>query len=139
MVTDSADDEGTGEDAMDELYKKGNETGLGVTPGTVLVGHAADVSDVCITVKAFRKAPPPRTAGWDSVHEVPISSRSGTLTVPEKDGGEVGAGAPMPNLAIKGKGRYRLRVYVRVTKGGEEEHLVVVFPGRSRKQLALKS
>ncbi|MFB9476205.1 hypothetical protein ACFFR3_42485 [Nonomuraea salmonea] len=139
VVTDAADHGVMDEDVMGELYKKGNETGLGVTPGTVLVGHVADVSDVCITVKAFRKAPPPRTAGWYSVHEVPITSRSGTLKVPEMDGGEVGAGAPMPNLAIRGKGRYRLRVYVRVTKSEEEEHLVVVFPGRSRKQLALKS
>ena len=57
--------------------------------------------------------------------------------MPEKDGGEVGAGAPMPNLAIAGKGRYQLRVYVRVGDTGEE-HLVVVFPGASRKRLTLK-
>ena len=64
--------------------------------------------------------------------------RSGRLTVPYMgEGGEVGAGAPMPNLAIAGKGRYRLRVYVRVD-AGEEQHLVVVFPGTSRKRLGLK-
>jgi hypothetical protein len=90
-------------------------------------------------VKAFRTAPPQRTAGWDQVTEVPIVSRTGRLTVPWMgEGGEVGAGAPMPNLAIAGKGRYRLRVYVRVDDGGEEEHLVVVFPGASRKRLKLK-
>jgi hypothetical protein len=65
--------------------------------------------------------------------------RSGRLTVPYMgEGGEVGAGAPMPNLAIAGKGRYRLRVYVRVDDAGEEQHLVVVFPGTSRKRLGLK-
>ncbi|MFI6291342.1 hypothetical protein ACIBEJ_07120 [Nonomuraea sp. NPDC050790] len=53
------------------------------------------------------------------------------------EGGEVGAGIPMPNLALTGKGRYRLRVYVRTT-AADEEHLVVVFPGKSRKRLTLK-
>ncbi|MFI6457135.1 hypothetical protein ACIBF6_36965 [Streptosporangium amethystogenes] len=105
---------------------------------SALIGHVADVVDLCLTVKAFRTAPPPRTAGWDQVNELPIVSRSGRLTVPEMGEGEVGAGAPMPNLAIAGKGRYRLRVYVRVDGAGEEEHLVAVFPGASRKRLKLK-
>jgi len=70
---------------------------------------------------------------------VPIVSRGGRLTAPEMgEHGEVGAGAPMPNLAIAGKGRYRLRVYVRVDDAGEEQHLVVVFPGTSKKKLKLK-
>ncbi|MFI6927115.1 hypothetical protein ACIBIZ_44775 [Nonomuraea spiralis] len=111
---------------------------IGVAGSAVLIGHVEDVSDLCLTVKALRAAPPPRTAGWDQVMEVPIVSRGGRLTVPEKGEGEVGAGAPMPNLAIAGKGRYRLRVYVRVD-AGEEQHLVVVFPGASRKRLELKS
>ncbi len=116
------------EQAMDKVYDD-----------SALIGHVADVVDLCLTVKAFRTAPPPRTAGWDQVNEMPIVSRSGRLTVPEMgEGGEVGAGAPMPNLAIAGKGRYRLRVYVRVDDAGEEEHLVAVFPGASRKRLKLK-
>ncbi|TYB66652.1 DUF2339 domain-containing protein [Nonomuraea sp. PA05] len=116
-----------------------NEDALvSVSGGTALVGHVEDVTDLCLTVKAFRAAPPPRTAGWELVSEVPIVSRTGRLTVPEMgEDGEVGAGAPMPNLAIAGKGRYRLRVYVRVGEMGEE-HLVVVFPGASRKRLELK-
>ncbi|MEU8355678.1 hypothetical protein AB0C27_06650 [Nonomuraea sp. NPDC048882] len=124
------------EEATDRSYD--DSTGIGVAGTAALVGHVADVSDVCLTVKAFRTAPPPRTAGWDQVSEVPLISRSGRLSVPEMDGGEVGAGAPMPNLAIKGKGRYRLRVYIRVNDVAEE-HLVVVFPGASRKKLKLKS
>ncbi|MFI7111918.1 hypothetical protein ACIBK9_36790 [Nonomuraea sp. NPDC050227] len=107
--------------------------------GTALIGHVEDVVDLCLTVKALRAAPPLRTAGWDQVHEVPVVSRGGRLAVPEMgDGGDVGAGAPMPNLAIAGKGRYRLRVHVRIGEAGEE-HLVVVFPGASRKRLKLKS
>ncbi|MFI6316826.1 hypothetical protein ACIBG8_04870 [Nonomuraea sp. NPDC050556] len=122
------DDEASAEQATDRIFD--DDTTMGLASGAVLVGHIEDVVDLCLTVKAFRTAPPSRKAGWDQVREVPITSRSGKLTVPYMgDGGEVGAGAPMPNLAITGKGRYRVRVHVRVTGAGEE-HLVVVFPGR---------
>ncbi|WP_283139356.1 hypothetical protein [Rhizohabitans arisaemae] len=131
---DEAADEAA-EQAMGKLYD--DRTLIEVGGSAVLIGHVEDVVDLCLTVKAFRTAPPQRTAGWDQVDEVPIVSRSGRLTVPEMGEGEVGAGAPMPNLAIAGKGRYRLRVYVRVADAGEE-HLVVVFPGASRKRLQLK-
>ncbi|WP_433513219.1 hypothetical protein ACQP2T_57940 [Nonomuraea sp. CA-143628] len=126
------------ERAMDNLYDDDGDL-IGVAGSAVLIGHVEDVVDLCLTVKAFRTAPPRRTAGWDQVNEVPIVSRSGRLTVPYMgEGGEVGAGAPMPNLAISGKGRYRLRVYMRVDDAGEEQHLVVVFPGASKKRLKLK-
>ncbi|MGV9329226.1 hypothetical protein [Streptosporangium sandarakinum] len=132
---DEAVDEAA-EQAMDKVYD--DSSLIGVADSAALIGHVEDVTDLCLTVKAFRTAPPRRTAGWDQVNEVPIISRSGRLTVPEMgEDGEVGAGAPMPNLAIAGKGRYRLRVYVRVGKAGEE-HLVAVFPGTSRKRLKLK-
>ncbi|MEU4404708.1 hypothetical protein AB0F88_09290 [Streptosporangium sp. NPDC023963] len=129
-------DEEAWERAIDKMYDDG--TFIGVTRTAVLIGHIEDVIDLCLTVKALRTAPPRRTAGWQQVNEVPIISRSGRLTVPEMGDGEVGAGAPMPNLAIAGKGRYRLRVYVRVGEAGEE-HLVVVFPGASKKRITLKS
>ncbi|SEU37055.1 hypothetical protein [Nonomuraea wenchangensis] len=135
LVHDPGDE--AAEEEADELYGGGDDL-VTVDGSSALVGHIADVSDLCLTVKAFRTAPPRRTAGWQEVEEVPIVSRTGRLTVPEMDGGEVGAGAPMPNLAIKGKGRYRLRVYVRTDAAGEEQHLVVVFPGTSKKRLTLK-
>ncbi|MFF0774510.1 hypothetical protein ACFYUK_36875 [Nonomuraea wenchangensis] len=134
LVHDPGDE--AAEDAADKLY--GDDDLVTVDGSSALIGHIADVSDVCLTVKALRAAPPRRTAGWQQVEEVPIVSRTGRLTVPERGGGEVGAGAPMPNLAINGKGRYRLRVYVRTDDAGEEQHLVVVFPGASRKRLTLK-
>lgn len=130
---DEAVDEAA-EQAIDKVYD--DDALIGVAGSAVLIGHVEDVVDLCLTVKAFRTAPPQRTAGWDQVNEVPIVSRTGRLTVPEMgEGGDVGAGAPMPNLAIAGKGRYRLRAYVRVDDAGEEQHLVVVFPGASRKRL----
>ncbi|WP_157251700.1 hypothetical protein [Nonomuraea typhae] len=131
----AADEEA--ERATDRVYDDGR-TLIGVSGSAALVGHLDDISDLCLTVKAFRTAPPRRMAGWDQVTEVPIVSRSGRLTVPYMgEGGEVGAGIPMPNLAIAGKGRYRLRVYVRVDAAGEE-HLIVVFPGASEERLKLK-
>ncbi|RCG30495.1 hypothetical protein DQ384_14350 [Sphaerisporangium album] len=137
LVHDPRDEGAEAEQAMDKVYD--DSARIGVAGGAVLIGHVEDVVDLCLTVKAFRTSPPQRTAGWDQVNEVSIVSRSGRLTVPEMgEGGEVGAGAPMPNLAIAGKGRYRLRVYVRVDDAGEEQHLVVVFPGASRKRLKLK-
>ncbi|MGW5157074.1 hypothetical protein ACWEPN_16530 [Nonomuraea wenchangensis] len=134
LVHDPGDE--AAEEEADKLYS-GDDDLVTVGRGSALIGHIEDVSDLCLTVKAFRTAPPRRTAGWQQVEEVPIVSRTGRLTVPEMDEGEVGAGAPMPNLAIKGKGRYRLRVYVRVNEAGEE-HLVAVFPGASRKRHTLK-
>ncbi|MEV0237775.1 hypothetical protein [Nonomuraea sp. NPDC050786] len=139
LVQDPADAaaDKAAEQATDKAYD--DSARIGVAGSAALIGHVADVTNLCLTVKAFRTAPPRRTAGWDQVNEVPIVSRSGRLTVPYMgEGGEVGAGAPMPNLAIAGKGRYRLRVYVRVDDGEEEEHLVVVYPGASRKRLKLK-
>ncbi|MFD1937308.1 hypothetical protein ACFSKW_38150 [Nonomuraea mangrovi] len=138
LVHDPGDEaaEEAAEQAMDKVYD--DSALIGVAGSAVLIGHIEDVVDLCLTVKSFRTAPPRRPAGWDQVNEVPIVSRSGRLTVPEMgEGGEVGAGAPMPNLAIAGKGRYRLRVYVRVDDAGEEQHLVAVFPGASRKRLKL--
>ncbi|MFI6454007.1 hypothetical protein ACIBF6_20900 [Streptosporangium amethystogenes] len=138
-VVHDPEDEAAGEAEKQTTGKVYDDSTLtGEADSSVLVGHVEDVVDVCLTVKALRTAPPRRTAGWYQVNEVPIVSRSGRLTVPEMgEGGEVGAGAPMPNLAIAGKGRYRLRVYVRVGDAGEE-HLVVVFPGASGKRLNLK-
>ncbi|MEV5409761.1 hypothetical protein AB0K60_13100 [Thermopolyspora sp. NPDC052614] len=136
LVHDPDDETADGE-AERVIDRFDDDIQIGVSESAVLVGHVADVIDLCLTVKAFRAPPPRRTAGWDRVTEVPVISRSGRLTVPEMDGGEVGAGAPMPNLAIRGEGRYRLRVHVRVDEAGAEQHLVVVFPGTSRKKLKL--
>ncbi|MFI6920923.1 hypothetical protein ACIBIZ_13295 [Nonomuraea spiralis] len=94
---------------------------------------------MCMTVKAFDRAPPLRLAGWDQVVEVGIVSRSGRLVVPTyPEGGGSGAAGPLPDLAVAGPGRYRLRVHARTVPWDEddpdaplEEHLLVVYPGRS--------
>ncbi|MBB5783405.1 hypothetical protein [Nonomuraea jabiensis] len=96
-------------------------------------------SPMCLTVKVFDSAPPLRLAGWDQVVEVGIVSRSGRLVVPAyPKGGDSGAAGPLPDLAIAGPGHYRLRVHARTLPWDEndpdaplEEHLLVVYPGRS--------
>ncbi|GII04034.1 hypothetical protein [Planobispora takensis] len=98
---------------------------------------------MCLTVKAFDAAPPLRLKGWDRVVEVGLLSRSGRLVVPSyreyEDGGAIG---PLPHLAVDGPGRYRVRVYARAFERDEddpdapvEEHLIVVYPGRSAEKV----
>ncbi|TYB64242.1 hypothetical protein FXF51_21120 [Nonomuraea sp. PA05] len=96
---------------------------------------------LCVTVKAFGEAPPLRLKGWQEVAEVGVTSRSGRLAVPVlRPGGEEGAGRALPNLAIDGPGHYRVRVYARADADSAgmlpaEWHLIVVHPGRSRKEV----
>ncbi|WP_440071633.1 hypothetical protein [Streptosporangium sp. OZ121] len=98
---------------------------------------------MCLTVKAFGTAPPLRLKGWDKVVEVGLLSRSGRLVVPPyPEGGDSGAIGPLPSLAVDGPGRYRMRVYARELEWDEddpeapaEEHLIVVYPGRSTKKV----
>ncbi|MGW6500663.1 hypothetical protein [Nonomuraea angiospora] len=100
----------------------------------------AENSAICLTVKVFDRAPPLRLTGWDQVVEVGIASRSGRLVVPpHPEGGDSGAAGPLPDLAVTGPGHYRLRVHARTLPWNEndpdaplEEHLLVVYPGRSK-------
>ncbi|MGI5160047.1 hypothetical protein [Microbispora sp. CA-102843] len=112
-------------------YADADDGFLGAAGGSAVVMTHGENEPMCLTVKAFGSAPPLRLKGWEQVAEVGVVSRSGRLEVPSyADGGDEGAGARLPNLAVKGPGRYRLRVYARGPEGAEE-HLVVVFPGRS--------
>ncbi|MFC4010567.1 hypothetical protein ACFOY2_25295 [Nonomuraea purpurea] len=59
-------------------------------------------------------------------------------------GGEEGAGRALPNLAIKGPGHYRVRAYARADEDAvgilpAEWHLIVVYPGRSKKEVVYRS
>ncbi|MBB2745605.1 UNVERIFIED_ORG: hypothetical protein FHR35_005468 [Microbispora rosea subsp. rosea] len=128
------DDTTEGEDP----YASVDDGFLGAAGSSAVVMTYGENEPMCLTVKAFGSAPRLRLKGWEQVAEVGLVSRSGRLEVPSyADGGDEGAGARLPNLALKGPGRYRLRVYAR---GGEraEEHLVVVFPGRSVKKVVYR-
>ncbi|MFF3666995.1 hypothetical protein [Microtetraspora malaysiensis] len=102
----------------------------------VSVTTAVENSSVCLTVKVLRRAPRVRLAGWEAVVETGITSPSGKLGLTSWEEGD-----PLPDLAVSGPGRYRVRIYVRdqkeaimsVSELPVEEHLVIVYPGKSRK------
>ncbi len=103
---------------------------VGSSAAIVTNGDAA----MCLTVKVFNRAPPLRLTGWDQVVEVGITSRSGHLVVPPyPEGSGGGAAGPLPDLAAAGPGHYRLRIYARTLS--LEEHLLVVYPGRSAEKV----
>ncbi|MEU6716163.1 hypothetical protein ABZ897_32260 [Nonomuraea sp. NPDC046802] len=137
-LADDADPDN--EDGVEGDYDRlltGEKTGVGI--------KTTNRMNICVTVKAFDKAPPLRLKGWQEVAEVGVTSRSGRLTVPAMPpGGEEGTGRALPNVAIKGPGRYRVRVYARadedaVTILPAEWHLIVVYPGRSKKEVVYRS
>ncbi|TQS29976.1 hypothetical protein [Microbispora sp. KK1-11] len=118
----------------EDPYASVDDGFLGAAGSSAVVMTYGENEPMCLTVKAFGSAPPLRLKGWAQAAEIGLVSRSGRLEVPSyADGGDEGAGARLPNLAVKGPGRYRLRVYARGGEGAEE-HLVVVFPGRSAKK-----
>jgi hypothetical protein len=133
VFDDRDDTAGDGGDA----YDAAGDTFVGAAGSVVSVWTYGENEPMCLTVKAFDAAPPLRLKGWGEVAEVGVVSRSGRLIVPE--GGDSGALGPLPNLAIDGPGRYRVRVYARYASEtlGEtgEEHLVVVYPGRSTRTI----
>ncbi|WP_182909523.1 hypothetical protein [Microbispora sp. H13382] len=111
-----------------------------LTTTAVSVGTAVENSPICLTVKALNQAPRSRLKGWDTVTETGISSVDGRIELLWEGDGS------LPNLAVAGSGRYRVRVYVRgqekalayASEGPVEEHLVLVFPGSSGKTLFLR-
>jgi hypothetical protein len=98
-------------------------------------------SAICVTVKAFTRRPSISLRHWDRVVETGIDSPTGRLFVTGSD-----SDARLPNLAASGRGHYMIRVYVRnqdkaeesVTELPVEEHLIVVYPGRSTRTRILK-
>ncbi|MGW0803908.1 hypothetical protein [Nonomuraea sp. NPDC002799] len=135
-------------DDRDESSHQGADVHAAIDDGFIdAAGSSAVVmtygenETICVTVKAFTTAPPRRLRGWDDVAEVGIASVSGRLIVPElgewDDGGAL---KELPSLAIGGPGHYRMRVYARHREhaGADlpaEEHLIVVYPGRSTRKI----
>ncbi|MBB5075983.1 hypothetical protein [Nonomuraea endophytica] len=77
------------------------------------------------------------TIGIGQISEVGIASRTGRLVVERyPEDGDSGALGPLPDLA-EGPGHYRMRVYARDNDPDApgEEHLIVVYPGRSTKKI----
>jgi hypothetical protein len=97
--------------------------------------------DLCLTVRAYRKAPPPDLKGWERVVEVGFDSPDGKTEITSPwDSVE------LPPITAAGPGPYRLRLHVRGHGAPEtfypempaEHQLLVVYPGESKKQKDLK-
>ncbi|MFI6297802.1 hypothetical protein ACIBEJ_39850 [Nonomuraea sp. NPDC050790] len=134
-------DEGAGEAA--DIFKAIDDGFIDAVGTSAYIMTFGENEPMCLTLKAFKKAPPLRLKGWDKVVEVGIASRTGRLVVPPyPDWGDSGAIGPLPNLAVTGPGKYRMRVYARELPWDDtdpdapaEEHLIVVYPGRSTEKI----
>ncbi|WP_214408504.1 hypothetical protein [Sphaerisporangium fuscum] len=111
----------------------------GSAPGALAILTADEAMHVCVTVEAYGKRPPVEVKGWDKVVEIPYRSTTGHLVL-EDDGT-----ARLPDLAIRGRGGYRVRVHERgaeeaMARDGDarEEFLVIVYPGAAKRTTVLK-
>lgn len=100
---------------------------VGSAPGSLRISLAADYKQ-CVTTETYRHRPPVEVKGWDKVIEVGYLSPTGDFTLRDP------FGAPeLPNLAVAGKGHYRVRVHYREPdwEAWTPQHvLVMVYPGR---------
>ncbi|ACZ86846.1 hypothetical protein [Streptosporangium roseum] len=137
------DDRDSTEGAGGDIFKAIDDGFIDAAGSSAAITTYGENEPMCLTVKAFGAAPPLRLKGWDRVVEVGVVSRSGRLVVPSyPEGGDSGTIKPLPNLAVDGPGHYRMRVYARPFEWDEddpdapvEEHLIIVYPGRSAKKL----
>ncbi|OUC96488.1 hypothetical protein CA984_14840 [Streptosporangium minutum] len=137
------DDRDHTEGAGGDIFKAIDDGFIDAGGSSAAITTDGENAPMCLTVKAFGAAPPLRLNGWDRVVEVGLVSRTGRLVVPPyPEGGDSGAIRPLPSLAVDGPGRYRMRVYARSFEWDEddpdapvEEHLIIVYPGRSTKKI----
>ncbi|RKS68846.1 hypothetical protein BZB76_5982 [Actinomadura pelletieri DSM 43383] len=130
---------GAGDDGPS--FDKALDDGLIAAVGGAVTILTGTEGDLCLTVRAYRKAPPPALKGWDKVVEVGFDSPDGKTMVGSYEGE-----AELPSLTASGPGPYRLRLHVRGHGAPEtfypempdEHHLIVVYPGRSKERKKYK-
>ncbi|MFB4293364.1 hypothetical protein ACBI99_37395 [Nonomuraea sp. ATR24] len=120
------------EDALDDdLLNRAQDDGLvAARRGHLLITTHSDYTN-CLTGEAYDRRPPVETKGWDRVVELGYESPTGVLELVEAMSGE-----GLPNLAVRGAGRYRVRVHYREPdwEAWTPQHvLVMVYPGRSER------
>lgn len=93
-----------GEDfeANDPSYQDGLLT---VAPGFLGFDVHSDVP-LCVTTETYTRRPPVETREWQHVVAVGYSSVSGEIRLAHPLGDD-----PLPNLAVRGRGHYRIRVH----------------------------
>lgn len=128
---------GIGAGSFDAALADGLVAAAGGT-ATVITGTQGNL---CLTVRAYWKAPPLALKGWDQVVEVGFDSADGRTRV-----GSMWRPPELPVVTVAGPGPYRLRVHVSGRDEPEtflpempvERHLLVVFPGASKKRKHFK-
>ncbi|MBB6552726.1 hypothetical protein [Nonomuraea rubra] len=108
---------------------------VGSATGVLRIDLAADYEQ-CVTTETYRRRPPVEVKGWDKVIEVGYLSPTGDFTLRDPfDSPE------LPNLAVAGRGHYRVRVHYREPdwEAWTPQHLLVmVYPGRGDEVIDLK-
>ena len=104
-----------------------NNDVLSVGPGHLRIHTYPDLP-LCVTTETYTRRPPVETKGWQHVVEVGHQSLSGEIILTDSL-----SGATLPNLAVRGKGDYRIRVhYSWIGKGQERKGqrlLIMAYPG----------
>ncbi|MFB4264152.1 hypothetical protein [Nonomuraea sp. GTA35] len=107
----------------------------GSATGVLRIHLAADFEQ-CVTTETYRRRPPVEVEGWDKVIEIGYLSPTGDFTLRDPFDSP-----QLPNLAVTGKGHYRVRVHYR-EPGWEtwtpQHLLVMVYPGRGDEVVDLK-
>ncbi|SFL02693.1 hypothetical protein SAMN05216275_14836 [Streptosporangium canum] len=115
------------EDGLDELLEKNGL--VAALPGHLMISIYADPR-VCVTTETYRRRPPVETKGWHHVVEVGYHSPTGEIKLRDAMGGP-----ELPDLAVRGKGHYRIRVHYAWLPWKGEKHagqrlLIMAYPGR---------
>lgn len=126
---------GSGDDGLS--FDAALDDGLVAAAGGAVTVITGTEGALCLTVRGYRKAPPVALKGWERVTEVGFDSADGRAEV-----GSLSDPVEAPPVTVAGPGPYRVRVHVRGQGGPErfspempvEHHLIVVFPGKSKKQ-----
>ncbi|MEV1246108.1 hypothetical protein ACIBO2_31415 [Nonomuraea sp. NPDC050022] len=112
---------------------------VGATPGDLTILTADEETHVCATVEVYDERPRVEVERWEKVVEVGYVSPEGEMVIIDGEEQE------LPNLALHGAGRYRVRVHTRGAKAARakdgdarQEFLIVVYPGTSARTQVLK-
>ncbi|MFF3666051.1 hypothetical protein [Microtetraspora malaysiensis] len=102
---------------------------LAVGPGFLNLAVHQDVP-LCVATETYDRRPPVETRGWQRVVEVGYLSVSGEIRFAHPLGDD-----SLPDLAVRGKGHYRIRVHYSwdTSKDGgavRQRLLIMSYPGR---------
>ncbi|MGW3362272.1 hypothetical protein ACWDOR_04945 [Streptosporangium canum] len=129
-VLEAYEEDGYNDPFEDGLYELLEKNGLvAALPGHLMISIYADPR-VCVTTETYTRRPPVETRGWHHVVEVGYRSPTGEIKLRDAMGGP-----ELPDLAVRGKGHYRIRVHYAWLPWKGEKHagqrlLIMAYPGR---------